>query len=70
MANKDLRDWIPDLEANGQVQHFTGVEREEEIGALVDVHAAVTNPAVMFDEILAIPKAIEYSRIFSQLSPE
>ena len=57
MANKDLRDWISDLEANGQVQHFTGVEREEEIGALVDIYMRqMTNPAVMFDEIPGYPK--------------
>ena len=57
MANKDLRDWISDLESNGQVQHFTGVEREEEIGALVDIYMRqMTNPAVMFDEIPGYPK--------------
>ena len=57
MANKDLRDWISDLEANNQVQHFSGVEREEEIGALVDIYMRqMTNPAVMFDEIPGFPK--------------
>ncbi len=57
MPNKDLRDWISDLEANNQVQHFSGVEREEEIGALVDIFMRqMTNPAVMFDEIPGFPK--------------
>ena len=57
MPNKDLRDWISDLEANNQVQHFSGVEREEEIGALVDIYMRqMTNPAVMFDEIPGFPK--------------
>jgi len=57
MANKDLRDWVNDLEANNQVQHFSGVEREEEIGALVDIYMRqMTNPAVLFDEIPGFPK--------------
>lgn len=57
MANKDLRDWIADLEANNQLQTIKGAEREEEIGAIVDIYMRqMTNPAVMFDEIPGYPK--------------
>ena len=57
MANKDLRDWITDLEANDQLQLVTGADREEEIGAIVDIYMRqMTNPAVMFDDIPGYPK--------------
>ena len=57
MANKDLRDWISDLEANGQLQVVSGADREEEIGAIVDIYMRqMTNPAVMFDNIPGYPK--------------
>ena len=52
MANKDLRDWVDELEAAGQLQVVTGAEHEEEIGAIVDIHMRkMTNPAVLFDEV-------------------
>ena len=52
MANKDLRQWIDELDAAGQLQKVTGAEREEEIGAIVDIHMRkMTNPAVLFDGI-------------------
>jgi 4-hydroxy-3-polyprenylbenzoate decarboxylase len=52
LANKDLRDWIGELDAAGQLQKVSGAEREEEIGAIVDIHMRkMTNPAVLFDDI-------------------
>jgi len=57
LSNKDLRDWIGELEANGQLQHVTGADHHEEIGAIVDIHMhKMTNPAVMFDEIPGFQK--------------
>jgi UbiD family decarboxylase len=57
VANKDLRDWISDLEANGQLQVVSSADREEEIGAIVDIYMRqMTNPAVMFDNIPGYPK--------------
>ena len=57
MANKDLRDWIEELEANGQLQHVSGADHHEEIGAIVDIHMhKMTNPAVMFDDIPGFEK--------------
>ena len=52
MANKDLRDWVDELDAAGQLQVVEGAEREEEIGAIVDIHMRkMTNPAVLFDDV-------------------
>ncbi|CAN0548714.1 unnamed protein product, partial [Laminaria digitata] len=57
VANKDLRDWISELEANGQLQHVSGADHHEEIGAIVDIHMhKMTNPAVMFDDIPGFEK--------------
>jgi UbiD family decarboxylase len=57
VANKDLRDWVKELEAAGQLQMVSGAEREQEIGAIVDIHMRkMTNPAVMFDDIPGYPK--------------
>tara|TARA_Y100001954_G_scaffold239084_1_gene310841 strand:+ start:3376 stop:4806 length:1431 start_codon:yes stop_codon:yes gene_type:complete len=57
VANKDLRDWINELEANEQLQHVSGADHHEEIGAIVDIHMhKMTNPAVMFDDIPGFPK--------------
>ena len=57
MPNKDLRDWIKEPESNGQLQHVSGADHHEEIGAIVDIHMhKMTNPAVMFDEIPGFPK--------------
>jgi len=57
LANKDLRDWIGELEAVGEVQRYTGADRESEIGGIVDIHMRqMTNPAALFDEIKGYPK--------------
>ncbi len=52
MPNKDLRDWIDELEAVGELRKINGADREEEIGAIVDIHMRkMSNPAVLFDEV-------------------
>ncbi|MEE8332682.1 MAG: UbiD family decarboxylase [Alphaproteobacteria bacterium] len=57
MANKDLRDWIDELEAVGEVQLYKGADRETEIGGIVDIHMRqMINPAAMFDEVPGYPK--------------
>jgi UbiD family decarboxylase len=49
---QDLRSWIDLLEANGEVQHVSGAEREKEIGGIVDFYQRkMGNKAVMFDDI-------------------
>ena len=57
MANKDLRAWIEEIEAAGELRNVTGAEREEEIGAIVDIHMRkMANPAVLFDQVPGYPK--------------
>ena len=57
MANKDLRNWLEDVESIGELRTITGVEHREEIGGLVDIfQRKMGNPAVMFDEVPGFPK--------------
>ena len=35
MANPDLRDWLAQMEAAGELQQVRGANREEEIGGIV-----------------------------------
>ena len=57
MANKDLRNWLEDVERIGELQTITGVEHQEEIGGLVDIfQRKMGNPAVMFDEVPGFPR--------------
>ena len=57
MANKDLRSWIAEIDAAGQLTRVDGAERDEEIGGIVDLHQRrMGNPAVLFDDIPGYPK--------------
>ncbi len=57
MPNKDLRDWIDELDSADQLRRITGADREEEIGGIVDLHMReMTNPAVLFDDIPGYPQ--------------
>ena len=57
MANPDLRDWLAQMEAAGEVQKVSGAERMEEIGGIVDIYMRQTNrPALLFDDIPGYPK--------------
>ncbi|HEY3074310.1 MAG TPA: hypothetical protein VGJ74_03950, partial [Burkholderiales bacterium] len=52
MANPDLRDWLAQMEAAGELQKVSGANREEEIGGIVDIYQrAANNKAVLFDDI-------------------
>src|SRR5262245_60245561 len=57
MANKDLRDWIADVKAAGELKVIKGAEPKEEIGGLVDIYMRrMGNAAVLFDDIPSYPK--------------
>ena len=57
MANKDLRTWIEEIEAAGELQRISGADREEEIGGIVDLMMRkMTNPAVLFDQVPGFDK--------------
>ena len=57
MANPDLRDWIAQMEAAGELQKVSGADRKEEIGGIVDIYQRQTDrPALLFDDIPGYPK--------------
>ncbi len=57
MANKDLRDWLAEIEAISELQIITGAEPKEEIGGLVDIFMRkMGGPALLFDEVPGYPK--------------
>ncbi|MDP6174929.1 MAG: UbiD family decarboxylase, partial [Rhodospirillales bacterium] len=57
MANKDLRNWLAEIEKAGELQTVDGAEPTEEIGGIVDIiQRKMGNPAVMFDDIPGFPK--------------
>ena len=54
---QDLRAWLAQMEAAGEVNHVSGANREEEIGGIVDFHQRkIGNPAVLFDDIPGYPR--------------
>ena len=57
MANPDLRDWIKQVEAAGELQKISGAERMQEIGGILDIYQRDTNrPALLFDDIPGFAK--------------
>ena len=57
MPNPDLRDWLAQMEAAGELQKVSGADRKEEIGGIVDIYQRQTNrPALLFDDIPGYPK--------------
>ncbi|MGH6673778.1 MAG: hypothetical protein ACRECV_17660, partial [Xanthobacteraceae bacterium] len=56
MANKDLRDWIKDVAAAGELKTIKGAEPKEEIGGIVDIYQRkLGNPALLFDDVPGFP---------------
>src|ERR1700736_5935764 len=49
---QDLRTWLGQIEAAGELQLINGADREEEIGGIVDFYQRQAgNKAVLFDEV-------------------
>src|ERR1700687_5354818 len=56
-SKQDLRAWLEQLRAAGEVQEISGAEREKEIGGIVDLYMRkMGNRAVLFDEIPGYPR--------------
>src|SRR3974377_1240567 len=56
-ARQDLRAWIAQLRAAGEIADIKGAEREREIGGIVDIYQRrIGNKAVLFDEISGYPR--------------
>ena len=54
---QDLRVWLEQMEAAGELVTVTGAERDEEIGGIVDIYQRTMGaPAVMFDDIPGFPR--------------
>lgn len=52
MKNQDLRAWIDELQAAGDLQSISGADRETEIGGIVDIYQRkMGRPALLFDKI-------------------
>src|SRR5262249_13189103 len=52
MSKQDLRVWLEELRAAGEVQEISGAEREQEIGGIVDLYMRkMGNKAVLFDDV-------------------
>jgi UbiD family decarboxylase len=52
VANPDLRNWLAEMQAAGEVQAVSGAEREEEIGGIVDIYQRkMGNQALLFDDV-------------------
>src|SRR5204862_3308936 len=53
---QDLRTWLAQMEAAGELQIVRGANREDEIGGIVDFYQRNTNnKAVLFDDIPGYP---------------
>jgi UbiD family decarboxylase len=58
VPNKDLRDWIDQVDAAGELKVIRGAEPREEIGGIVDLYQRrMGNPAVLFEDIPGFPKS-------------
>ena len=56
-SKQDLRVWLAEMDAAGEIKHISGAEREREIGCIVDIYQRRTgNQAVLFDDIPGYPK--------------
>src|SRR5215470_13844840 len=53
---QDLRTWLAQMEAAGELQFVRGANREDEIGGIVDFYQRqANNKAVLFDDIPGYP---------------
>jgi len=57
VANPDLRTWLAEMQAHGEVQDVSGAEREEEIGGIVDIYQRkMGQQALLFDDVPGYPR--------------
>ena len=57
-SKQDLRVWLAEMEAAGEVTHISGAEREREIGGIVDIYQRkIGNPRCCSTTSPVIPRA-------------
>lgn len=50
--SQDVRSWIREMEAAGELLTISGADREEEIGGIVDIYQRkIGGPALLFDQV-------------------
>jgi 3-polyprenyl-4-hydroxybenzoate decarboxylase len=47
----DLRSWLTDVEAHGELKTVHGADWNKEIGTVVELNAKARGPALLFDKI-------------------
>src|SRR3989304_2740976 len=57
MGHQDLRDWIEQVDALGELRRITGARWEDEIGPITELaQHREDGPCVLFDEVPGFPK--------------
>ena len=51
MNYKDLREWIEEADKLGELRTIEGADPEHEIGAITELNAKNTGPAILFDKV-------------------
>src|SRR2546430_3589736 len=51
----DLRSWLTDVEAHGELKTVDGADWNKEIGTVVELNAKARGPALLFDKIKDYP---------------
>ena len=51
----DLRSWLTDVEAHGELKTVDGADWNKEIGTVVELNAKARGPALLFDNIKDYP---------------
>jgi len=54
-VKSDLRSWLTDVEAHGEVKLVEGADWNKEMGTLVELNAKARGPALLFDKIKDYP---------------
>jgi 3-polyprenyl-4-hydroxybenzoate decarboxylase len=55
MMKTDLRSWLNDVEAHGELKTVEGADWNKEIGTVVELNAKARGPALLFDKIRDYP---------------
>ena len=58
----DLRSWLSDVEAHGELKTVDGADWNKEIGTVVELNAKARGPALLFDKIKDYPGGISSAR--------
>ena len=69
-SKQDLRVWLAEMEAAGEVTHISGAEREREIGGIVDIYQRkIGNPGGAVRRHSRLPQGLPHPRQHPHLEP-